>query len=277
MNHQKFDFEKLIPGFEFLKNFGQPEGTSGLGSASSWVAPTLDPKELDRKIQELKAVQFWLDQNAKGLSATIQALEVQKMTVSTLMGMNLSLNDLAQSLKSQSNFWGATASPTTQASSDGKAQPAETQKSTKNTYSFTKPNAEHQAKPGAVKESKSAQHKAAKRMDNPSAPAIDPSIWWNSLGEQFQQIATKTLQEMQKHSKLNANELSKHRRKVDKKNDDREGVEPRDKDQQKQGDQSKATRKVNSKPKQKANLNSKPQTPATSQARGSIKKNTPAA
>ena len=46
-----FDFEKLVPGFEFLKNIGKSQTGAGLSSAASWVAPTLDPKELDRKIQ----------------------------------------------------------------------------------------------------------------------------------------------------------------------------------------------------------------------------------
>ena len=43
-------------------------------------------EELDKRIDELKAVQFWLDQNAMALKATIQALEVQKMTLATLKG-----------------------------------------------------------------------------------------------------------------------------------------------------------------------------------------------
>lgn len=45
---------------------------------ASWVAPTLSVEELDKRIQELKTVQFWLEQNTNALKATIQALEVQK-------------------------------------------------------------------------------------------------------------------------------------------------------------------------------------------------------
>ena len=66
--------------------------------AAQWVTPTLDPKELEKRIQELKSVQFWLDQNAKTLSATIQALEVQRMTLETLQGMNLGMADVAASM-----------------------------------------------------------------------------------------------------------------------------------------------------------------------------------
>jgi hypothetical protein len=63
------------------------------------VAPTLDPKEIDKRIQELKTVQFWLEQNAKGIAATIQAMEVQRMTLSTLQNMNVNFQDMAESLK----------------------------------------------------------------------------------------------------------------------------------------------------------------------------------
>ena len=66
---------------------------------SNWVAPTLNVEELDKRIDELKAVHFWLDQNAKALGATIQALEVQKMTLATLKGMNFNMGDIANALK----------------------------------------------------------------------------------------------------------------------------------------------------------------------------------
>ena len=45
------------------------------------VAPTLSVEEVDKRIQELKTVQYWLEQNGHALKATIQALEVQKMTL----------------------------------------------------------------------------------------------------------------------------------------------------------------------------------------------------
>ena len=93
-----FDFTKFVPGFEFLKNL-TPHAPATSTGAPGWVAPTLDPKEIDKRIQELKTVQFWLEQNAKGIAATIQAMEVQRMTLSTLQNMNVSFQDMAESLK----------------------------------------------------------------------------------------------------------------------------------------------------------------------------------
>ena len=102
-------FGKFVPGFEFLQNLaGQAAGgvAQGLGNSipqmpnlGNWVAPTFNVEDLEKRIEELKAVHFWLDQNSKALAATIQALEVQKMTLATLKNMNFSLGDVANALK----------------------------------------------------------------------------------------------------------------------------------------------------------------------------------
>lgn len=97
-DHSGFNFDNLLPGFDFLKQFAQANPAAGMPTAAQWVTPTLDPVELDKRIQDLKSVQFWLDQNAKALSATIQALEVQRMTLSTLQSMNLGMADVAAAM-----------------------------------------------------------------------------------------------------------------------------------------------------------------------------------
>ena len=117
MNSPKHaDFSKFVPGFDFLQSLGkgQPGQMPGM---PSWLAPTLDPKELDKRIEELKAVQFWLEQNGTALKATIQALEVQKMTLATLKSMNLDMNAMANAFK----FPASPAAPTQHAA---KATPA---------------------------------------------------------------------------------------------------------------------------------------------------------
>ncbi len=94
MNHSNpTGFGQFVPGFEFLQKLAQ--GADTPGPMAGWLSPTLDPQALDKRIEELKAVQFWLDQNATALKATIQALEVQKMTLATLGSMNVNLADLA--------------------------------------------------------------------------------------------------------------------------------------------------------------------------------------
>ena len=68
-------FASMVPGFDFLQGLVKNAG-SALPHMGQWVAPTLDPEELDKRIEELRTVQFWLEQNARMLAATIQALEV---------------------------------------------------------------------------------------------------------------------------------------------------------------------------------------------------------
>ena len=100
-DNNNFGFTKWVPGFDFLQNLakGATGGLPQMPPLSSWVAPTINVEELEKRINELKTVQFWLDQNSRALSATIQALEVQKMTLSTLQGMNVSMGDLANAFQ----------------------------------------------------------------------------------------------------------------------------------------------------------------------------------
>ncbi len=98
-------FGKFVPGFDFLQGLAKQAASGAahsipqLPNLGNWVAPTLNVEELEKRIEELKTVQFWLDQNAHALKATIQALEVQKMTLATLKGMNFSIGDVANALK----------------------------------------------------------------------------------------------------------------------------------------------------------------------------------
>src|SRR3954470_15227532 len=89
---------KLIPGFDFLQNLVKSAGAT-LPGIGQWVAPTLDPAELEKRIGELRTVQYWLEQNVRMLATTIQALEVQRMTLSTLKSMNVQMGALGESLK----------------------------------------------------------------------------------------------------------------------------------------------------------------------------------
>ena len=114
-------FTKLVPGFDFLQSLVKNAGAA-LPGIGQWVAPTLDPAELEKRIGELRTVQFWLEQNARMLATTIQALEVQKMTLSTLKTMNVQMGDLRETLKIKSPAQAAAAAAP--ASRTRKADPA---------------------------------------------------------------------------------------------------------------------------------------------------------
>ena len=63
------DLARMVPGFDFLQGLLK-NASSGLPNMGQWVAPTLNPEELEKRIQELKTVHFWLEQNAKLLATT---------------------------------------------------------------------------------------------------------------------------------------------------------------------------------------------------------------
>ena len=100
MSTQPTDFSSLVPGFDFLKDL-LASSQKGLPQLGSWIAPTLDPQELDKRIEQLKTVQFWLEQNTRMLQTTIQALEVQRMTLSTLQTMNVPVAHVAQAFTAE--------------------------------------------------------------------------------------------------------------------------------------------------------------------------------
>ena len=86
-------FAGMFPSFDFMRQAASGVAVPpGLGS---WI-PTLDAKELDNRISELKTVLFWLEQNAAIVKSTMQALEVQKMTLGTLGAMNLGMAEMAK-------------------------------------------------------------------------------------------------------------------------------------------------------------------------------------
>jgi len=134
------------------------QGAAGK-NASPWTLPTLDPEELDKRIQDLRTVQFWLEQNARLISMTIQGLEVQRMTLTTLRGMNVSMDAVRDSLKARA---AATASPV--------PEPAE-------------------PPPTAAS--------ANEGSDNPEQPAVNPLRWWDTLTQQFSNLANQAVQAAQ--------------------------------------------------------------------------------
>ena len=60
--------------FEMFRRLWGPLGVPVPGMAM----PTLDPQEIEKRIQELKSVELWLNMNLNMLRMAIQGLEMQK-------------------------------------------------------------------------------------------------------------------------------------------------------------------------------------------------------
>ncbi|MES2890058.1 MAG: PhaM family polyhydroxyalkanoate granule multifunctional regulatory protein [Pseudomonadota bacterium] len=166
-------FAKFVPGFDFLQGLVSNAGTAmpGIGQ---WVTPTLNPQELEKRIEELRTVQFWLEQNARMLGATIQAMEVQRMTLSTLKTMNVQMEDLRDALKikmpeapSGGGFFGRPLAP----APDVESMPAEP------------PSPAIRPMPEAMPDLGAAA----------PPPGVDPMQWWGALTQQFAQLAAQAM------------------------------------------------------------------------------------
>ncbi|TSE26260.1 PhaM family polyhydroxyalkanoate granule multifunctional regulatory protein [Tepidimonas aquatica] len=127
---------------------------------AGWVAPVLDVDELDRRIRDLQAVHFWLEQNARALQATIQALQVQRMTLAALRSMNVGLQTMAQA---------------NAAAAQGASPSAPS------------------AQPPGVAPTSAGSAAADAQQASGTAPGFDPVSWWRALSEQFQTIAQQTM------------------------------------------------------------------------------------
>ena len=178
------DLANMVPGFEFLQGLFK-NASAGLPHIGQWVAPTLDPEELDKRIQELKTVQFWLEQNARLLGTTIQALEVQRMTLNTLQTMNLPLADLSEALKIRRPPEEASA-PFASFGQPARSAPAASP------ASEPEPDPEPAAPPAPV--ARKAKPAAPERAAS-VPPAVDPMKWWGALTQQFTELAAKAVKD----------------------------------------------------------------------------------
>ncbi len=188
-----FGFGKFVPGFDFLQGLakGAAGGIPQMPQLSNWVAPTISVEELDKRVDELKAVQFWLEQNSRALAATIQALEVQKMTLATLKGMNFSMGDVANAfkLKAADTVMGGV-----HKAGEGISQAAHVVGGVASRAAdLAKPAPQASAPEAEPAEAPQADKASAKSKPKAKAAAatsvVDPMQWWGALTQQFQQIA----------------------------------------------------------------------------------------
>ena len=149
------EFKDFMPGMEFFQTLLKGAGMPS--QFANWVAPTLDVEELEQKITDLKAVLGWLETHARMTQNMIQALEVQRMTVQALKTMNVDLQAFAQGMVAEPQA--KTAAAAAQAAAEPEA----------------------------------SEPKAASAAGG--APLFDPMQWWNTMTQQFTDLASQALQE----------------------------------------------------------------------------------
>jgi hypothetical protein len=168
---------------DFVKNLWGGMSVPGM-TMPGMVMPTLSVDEINKQVSDLKAVEAWLTLNMNMLRATIQSLEVQSATISTLKSMGESFSAAVKS---------------------GAAKPA-ADAAPKDSYPpFSKPAAKAEAEaapqppaPDASNESQAAPKSAPKGPSatepaGSSVAAGNPALWWNMLQDQFKQAVTTAM------------------------------------------------------------------------------------
>jgi hypothetical protein len=169
---------------DFVKNLWGSMNLPGT-NMSGMSAPPLSAEDLDKRITDLKAVESWLNMNITMLRGTIQTMEVQRATLSTLQTMGASMAEaMRQSGVSAEKmagmpfgaFFGQPA---------GGAAPSPAPSS--------KPSSSPSAAAGSG--GGSAQPGAAAPAQDPGAALGMPAAmaWWNMLQDQFTQAVSMAM------------------------------------------------------------------------------------
>lgn len=163
----------------------------GSMSVPGLTAPTLSVDELDKKINDLKAVESWLNLNMSMLRGSIQALEVQRGTIATLKSVGASLAAAVNTGANDKSIFDANpyASAFFHHAREADKQPASTPSWPPSAAPTAAPApAAQQAAPKAPDAAP-----AAKPVADAAAQMPNPAVWWNLLQEQFKQAVSTAM------------------------------------------------------------------------------------
>ncbi len=163
-------------------------GPGGLASSLP-MAPPMNLEDLDRRIAELRSVENWLRMNLSMLSSTIQGMEVQRSTISTLRAFvdsaaNLDLGTVRDSGAASPLEVVLGLKPAPAAKSAPKSAPQDAP-------AAAQPDSKaSEAEGGAA----GAQPGMSEQMG--AAAQSASKAWWDLLQQQFNQIAAATAASM---------------------------------------------------------------------------------
>ncbi|MBP1206301.1 type IV secretory pathway VirB10-like protein [Duganella sp. 1411] len=169
---------------DFVKNLWGSMSVPGL------TAPTLSVDELDKKINDLKAVESWLNLNMSMLRGSIQALEVQRGTIATLKSVGASLAAAVNTGANDKSIFDA--NPYASAFFH---HAREADKGPASTPSWPPAHSAPPAPPAPSQQAapKAEEAPAAKPVPDAAAQMPNPAVWWNLLQDQFKQAVSTAL------------------------------------------------------------------------------------
>ena len=152
---------------EFVRNMWGAMKVPGM------TMPSMSPEEINKQITDLKAVESWLQLNMNMLRSSIQALEMQSATISTLQTMG---DNFAQTMKSMTP--------------EPEPEKQEFQ-SPFSSYAYAKPAAASEPEP-----EKPSQAEHQEDTNNMAAQFANPAAWWSVVQDQFSQAVGNAMTPM---------------------------------------------------------------------------------
>ena len=146
-----------VPGMQSMPGMTIP-------GMATMAVPSMSVEDLDKRIQELKTVESWLNVNMTMLRNTIQAMEVQRATIATLHSLSSTMTKTMQGMGSGEAMNPFSARPAAKAEPEQESQPESP--------------ADSQAK-----------------SDEEVSPLIAQSAaWWHNVQDQFKQALGTALE-----------------------------------------------------------------------------------
>jgi len=173
-------------------------GPGGLASSLP-MAPPMNLEDLDRRIAELRSVENWLRMNLSMLSSTIQGMEVQRSTISTLRAFvdsasRMDMGSVQESGAASPLEVALGLKPAPKTSASGQADKAASAGARADAGGESQAKAEGAQSADA---STAAGAQAAGMSEQMGAAAQSASkAWWDLLQQQFNHIAAATAASM---------------------------------------------------------------------------------
>jgi hypothetical protein len=185
-----------IPG---MNSMGDPLGFIkklwGSMNVPGMVAPPMSVDELDKKIQDLKTVESWLNVNMNMLRGTIQALEVQRATIATLQSLGENFAQHMQQASAQAS------AAQTDIPKPGSSNASDHTSWPMPPAAAPAPAPEQESAPEPELESilpqtaETAEKTPGSASGNDAGtPFANPAAWWNLLQNQFKQAVSQAME-----------------------------------------------------------------------------------
>jgi hypothetical protein len=180
-------------------------------SVPGMVVPTVSVDELQQKITDLKAVESWLNLNLTMLRNTIQALEIQRATLSTIQSMGAAMGaamrpgEDGKPTASSFPFSGGAAAAGTSGSTGANpfaypnwpapAPKPEDKGTLSSEAKAVAPDAGTSAAQGEAAGTNGQGKSAGNPAEDFNAAMAAPTAWWNMLQGQFLQAVSHAMSE----------------------------------------------------------------------------------